>query len=49
MADTISWTEPLDSTRELWCLGIEYDQGGGGVRVVACMNAAACVSIGEWW
>ncbi|MGH9575800.1 MAG: hypothetical protein ACRD3R_00065, partial [Terriglobales bacterium] len=32
MADTTSWTEPLDSERERWYLGIECRRGSGEVH-----------------
>ena len=48
MTDTISWTEPLDSTRERSCLGIEWEFGCGEVGGAGCMNDAGDVPVREW-
>ena len=41
MADTVSWTEPLESERERPYLGNECDGGCDEVREVACMSEAS--------
>jgi len=45
MTDTVSWTEPLGSTRERVFLGIECRRGNGDERGVACMGKARCVPV----
>ena len=47
MADTISWTEPLDSTAGWWYLGIEWVRGCGERRIAAHMSMAGVLPILE--
>jgi len=48
MADTVSWTEPLDSASGQLCLGIECDRGCGAVRGVECIDGAGGVPMRGW-